>query len=180
MTTEEDNISLRLDSVLYDIDMIEKTGVRTVIPFDPSEMTEEEMKELQALGESMMDEMGFKKAGQEKILGRSCDVWENETLNTKIWIWENLTMKTEVNMMGQFITEAVKIDINARVPADKFKIPAGIDIIEESLDEYAYGDENYDEEDVEGLDSLASEIGKELEKGLNELKGILGGKKKKK
>ena len=180
MTTEESTISIRVDSVHHNIDMIEKTGVRTVIPFDPSELTGEQIKEMEAMGESMMDEMGFKKAGKENILGRSCDVWENETLQTKIWIWENLTMRTEVNMMGQFITEAVNIDVNARIPTGKFEVPSGIEIFEGEPGDFDYEEGEYDSGGADALDSVASELGKELEKGLNELKGILGGKKKKK
>lgn len=176
MSSSENTIEIRVDSVLYVVNMDEKTGVRTVIPFDPSEFTEEQMKEWEEKGKQMMDDLGFEKIGEEKILGKNCEIWEG--LGSKIWIWEGLTLKTEVNMLGQWITEAVKIDLNSRVDKDKFKVPAGIEMTD---DIYGFGDEDMeDSEDIDALDSLASDVGKELEKGLNELKSILGVKKKKK
>ena len=45
---------------------------------------------------------------------------------------------------------------------------------------YAFEDEENIQEAENSLDSLGSELGKELEKSLNDLKGILGVKKKKK
>ena len=177
MTSSENTLEIRKDSILYMIDLEEKTGIRTVIPFDPSEMTEEQMKELEDTGKKMLSDLGFEKIGEEKILGRNCDIWEG--LGTKIWIWENLSLKTEVNMMGQWTTEAVKIDLNSRIDPGKFKVPAGIEMTNE---DYVFGEDGEMDEvgDIDGLDSLASEVGKELEKGLNELKSILGLKKKKK
>lgn len=176
MTNAENTLSLRLDSVVYTINLDEMTGVRMVIPFDPSQMTEKEMKEWEEWGKQMMSDMGFEKTGTGEVLGKKCEIWEG--MGSKVWIWESMTLKTEVNIMGQWITEATKIDLNARIDMDKFKIPEGVELIDQEFDIDQDGDS--DRDDVDALDSLASEIGKELGKSLNELKGILGGKKKKK
>lgn len=173
MTTEEKTLSLRIDSVLYEIDLNEKTGTRTVIPFDPSELTDEEIREWEALGKQMMEDMGFEKVGKEKILGYDCEIWEG--MGTKMWIWDGLSLKSEVNILGQWVSEATKVETNTKISGDKFRIPEGIEIMEEG---YVYEDEDMEEID-DSFDSLGTELGKELEKSINELKGILGVKKKK-
>jgi hypothetical protein len=174
MTTTEKTLNIKLDSVVYSIDLKEKTGTRTVMPWDPSTMTEAEWKEWEEWGKNTMQDMGFKKTGEEKILGHNCDIWEG--LGSKIWMWENMALKTEVNMMGQWLIEATKIDFNTRISQDKFKVPKDIKIV--SYDhEYEAAEHEVQDDDI---DTLASDLEKELEKGLNDLRGILGVKKKKK
>lgn len=179
MKSSENTLSLRLDSIFYEIDLEEKKGYRTILPFYPSQLTEEELNELVETGQQLMDEMGFEKTGEEKILNRNCEIWEG--MGTKVWIWEGLTLKTEFNLMGHWVTEAVRIEINPKISKDKFKVPEGIEISNQDLDFDYNGEEvDIDDDDIDVLDSVATDVGKELEKGLNELRSILGVKKKKK
>jgi len=171
MKTKENTLTIRLDSVIYAIDLDEKTGTRQVIAFDPSKMSEKEMKEWEAWGEEMRKDLGFEKIGEEKILGRMCDIWEG--MGSKIWIWQNLTLKTEVNLMGQWIIEATKIDLNAKVSKDRFKVPGGIEIRD-----LGRTDVELTNEQMDSLNNI--DLGDEFEKGIEDLKGILGIKKKKK
>ncbi len=175
MTTTENILTITLDSIIYNINLEEKTGTRVVMPFDPKNMDEEEWKEWEEWGKQMMDDMGFEKTGEGEILGKKCDIWEG--MGSKTWIWQNLPLKTEVNLMGKWLTEATKIDLNTKVSSAKFKVPDGIKITNE---DFYFGNEG-EEEDIDiKLDTTASDLEKELEKGLNELKSILGVKKKKK
>lgn len=173
MTTTENRLEIRIDSIMYSIDLEEKTGTRVLIPFHPTNMTEQEWKEWEDWGKQMMDDLGFEQTGEGNVLGKKCEIWEG--LGSKIWIWQNLSLKSEVNMMGKWVIEATKVDLKTRINPSKFKIPAGIKMTDVN---YEFGDEEYDT-DIQ-LDSTASDVEKELEKGLNELKSILGVKKKKK
>ena len=168
MTSTENTLTIRQDSIMYTIDLDEKTGTRQIVPFDVSKMSEKEIKEWEEWGKQMREDLGFEKTGEEKILGRKCDIWEG--LGTKIWIWQNLTLKTEVNLLGQWITEATSLDINTRINSRKFDVPDGIEITElgEIISETQ-------------LDSVnTSDLEKELQQGINDFMDILGVKKKKK
>ena len=173
MTTTENTLEIRRDSIMYNIDLEDKTGTRVPIPFNLANMTEKEWEDWEEWGYQMMDDLGFEKTGEGKVLGKKCEIWEG--LGSKVWIWENLPLKTEVNMMGQWVIEATKIDFNTRINPNKFKVPAGIEIMDVNFE---FSDEN-DDVDIQ-LDSSATDLEKELEKGLNDLKSILGVKKKKK
>jgi hypothetical protein len=173
MTSEQKSLSLRLDTVMYSIDLNEMTGTKMVISFDPSKMSKAEQEEWEDWGKDMMDDLGFEKVGKGEVLGRNCEIWEG--MGTKVWIWESLTLKSEVNLMGEWISEATDINLGAKIDDDIFRVPEGVKITDTGI--------SYDEEDAkearEALDTIGTELGKELEKSLNELKGILGGKKKK-
>jgi len=158
-TTTTKELSLILGAVHYTIDLVNKTGVKQTIMADFMEMDEKEVKEMEELGKEMMEGMGFEKTGTEVFLGKKCDIWEG--MGTKSWVWKNLTLKSEVNMMGKMTIEATKIDLNPNIPASKFKVPDGI---------------SFDESDIDDEENMSSE---ELQEGLNQLKGILGTKKKK-
>lgn len=157
-TTRE--LELHLGDEYYSIDLNEKTGTKTIFS-DDFELSKKEVKEYEELGKEMMETMGFEKTGTGTILGKKCDIWEG--MGTKSWIWKNIPLKTEISMMGKSVIEAVKLDINAGVPASKFKIPDGISFEDIEMDK-----ESMNEDDMESL-----------EESLNQLKGLLGTKKKK-
>lgn len=159
MTSRTKELELTLGDEIYSIDLLTNTGVKSTIPV--SDMSEKEMKEWAAIGEQMLEDMGFEKTGQEKILGKTCDVWEG--MGTRSWIWNNLALKTEISMMGKATIEAIDLQVDVAIPASKFKVPDGI-----SFEEAAVSDEEVSEESME-----------ELQESLKQLKGILGTGKKK-
>lgn len=156
-TTKE--LELTLGNVIYSVDLNEMTGTKTILSED-IELDKKEVAEYEELGREMMESMGFEKTGTEKILGKKCEVWEG--LGTKTWIWKNIPLKTEINMMGKSVIVATKLDLGS-VPASKFKVPDGVDfeVVEEDS-EYS------SKEDME-----------DFQESLEQLKGILGTKKKK-
>ena len=174
MTSKQNSLTIRVDTILYSIDLNEMTGTKMTVSFDPSKMSKAEQKEWEEWGKEMMEDLGFEKVGEGKILGKNCEIWEG--MGTKVWVWESLTLKSEVSLMGEWINEATDINLNVKVDKDKFKIPEGVEITDTGI--------SYDEDDAretrEALDTIGTELGKELEKSLEELKGILGVKKKKK
>ena len=118
------------------------------------------------LGEATLDQMGYSKVGTEKILGRTCDVWEGIG---KIWVWKMITLKSSVSAMGvSGIQTATEIQENPSIPKSIFTVPKNIDFIIEvdelETDEYNNDSNNEDvkykatentktEEDVQ-IDSL--------------------------
>lgn len=73
-------------------------------------------------GEKMLESLGGKKTGQDKILGYTCDVWEIP--GGKQWIYKGIPLKLQMTVMGITTTnEAVKAEFNRPVPDKYFKLP---------------------------------------------------------
>lgn len=74
------------------------------------------------VGESMLESMGGKKIGTEKILGYSCDVWE--LLGGKQWIYKGVMLKMEMTTLGiKTVTEASSAKFDVSVADSHFKLP---------------------------------------------------------
>jgi len=63
-----------------------------------------EGQDLTEMGEKMLKQMGGKKIGSEKFLGRPTEIWEIKQMGTKSWIWKGVPLKSELNMMGMKIS----------------------------------------------------------------------------
>eukprot|EP01156_Anaeramoeba_ignava_P008520 Anaeramoba_ignava/a360320_8.p1 GENE.a360320_8~~a360320_8.p1 ORF type:complete len:304 (+),score=47.17 a360320_8:813-1724(+) len=87
-----------------------------VLPQDDEYDTEEDyMAYKNDLGE---------KIGTEKILGRTCDIYQKD--NMKFWIWKEMPLKSEITENGQkFISEVISMEENVKIPASKFELPSG-------------------------------------------------------
>ncbi|MFQ5639444.1 MAG: hypothetical protein ACE5IR_15775 [bacterium] len=95
------------DGVIYTYDYKTKSGTKMENPLKEA-FQKEDMKEV---GKEMMVQMGGKKIGTGKVLGKTCEIWE--TMGVKTWIWNWITLKTVSNMMGMKMTiEATKISEN--------------------------------------------------------------------
>ncbi|MFO7618004.1 MAG: hypothetical protein R6V75_12220 [Bacteroidales bacterium] len=156
-TTETNQQVILMDSVVYTIDLIKKEGVKTKI----QNINEKEIQDWAEEIDSLWKSMGFKKTGKGEILGKQCDIWEG--MSTKVWVWQNFAMKTETTIFGKMVMEATKLDLNASISADKFRIPDGIKMSEETLDMAN-----------PALDTLKNE----LKKGLEDFKSLFDTKKK--
>ncbi len=67
----------------------------------------------------IMNDKNYK--GSEKILGKDCEIYENE--DGRFWIWDNLILKWE----RENRVETVKnIQIDASIPPERYKIPKGV------------------------------------------------------
>ena len=70
----------------------------------------------------------YKKASNVTVAGKNCETFEldDESGKTRFGGWNHITLfvdQTSGDM--KTMTKAVKIEENAKVPAEKFKIPAG-------------------------------------------------------
>ncbi|MCA9407559.1 MAG: hypothetical protein H6755_07900 [Candidatus Omnitrophica bacterium] len=85
----------------------------------------------QYFSEEMLAAMGGKKIKTEKILGKTCDVYEMSDFGSKTWVYKGMPLKYEMNMMGMvFKSEAVKIQENPSIDSKKFELPKDVKIVE--------------------------------------------------
>lgn len=90
---------------------------------------------MKELGRKIMERLGGKKIGNETFFGKNCEVWELTKLKSKVWVYKYIPLKTIMNILGEVTIEAVKIEENASVFADKFAVPKGIEITEQKITE---------------------------------------------
>lgn len=108
--TQENNTATFINfdegGMIYTYDYKKKSGTKMENPLKEAF----ENKDMKEVGKQMMVQMGGKKIGTGKVLGKTCDIWEMANLGTKTWIWNWINLKTESNMMGMKMTiEATKI-----------------------------------------------------------------------
>jgi hypothetical protein len=156
-TTTTKQIMIQKDSVVYTIDTEKKTGVKQTIHIDPKDV-----EKWADTAEEIYTDLGFKKTGEEAILGKPCDIWEG--MSSKIWIWNGLALKTEISIFGKTLIEAKKVDVSGSIDKSKFEIPDGI---------------TWTEANFSTSDPVFDSIGKNIEKGIQDLKDMFGPKKKK-
>jgi hypothetical protein len=114
------------DKWVYSIDMA--NGVANKME-NPVYAMFPEGGDIENLGKKMMEKMGGKKIGSERVKGKDCEIWEIEKMGSKIWIWKSIPIKTVINMMGMNITQiAESIEVDIDIPANMFELPEGIEI----------------------------------------------------
>jgi hypothetical protein len=95
-------------------------------------------------GIKMLESMGGKKIGKEKILGYDCDVWQIP--GGKQWIYKGIPLKLEMNMMGiTTTTVATEAKFNINVPDKYFSLP---DYPVQQIEDFQ-SDEEYEAEQKE-------------------------------
>lgn len=156
-TTKSNQVVIQKDSVMYTIDLLKKTGVKQTIHIDPKDA-----EKWTKSAEEAWTDMGFKKTGEDVLLGKKCEIWEG--MSSKIWVWQNFALKTEMNLFGKTLIEAKKIEIGGTIDQSKFQIPDGISMTETTFN---------------ASDPVLDSLGSDLKKGLNDLKDMFGPKKKK-
>lgn len=78
--------------------------------------------DMSAKGKEMMQKMGGKMLGTDKVLGYECEVWE--LMGVKQCIYKGVTLKIESNMMGMKNVEiATEAEFDISVDEDDFKLP---------------------------------------------------------
>ena len=126
ITQKTNTLTLLDGTLMYNIDLDKRTGTKTENPMFAS-LSDKSGKDMTKMGEEMLEGMGGKKIGSEKILGKLADIWEVKSMSTKTWIWMGLTLKVVMSMMGMESTSiAVELIENVKNPEDKMKIPADI------------------------------------------------------
>lgn len=85
---------------------------------------------------AMMAKIGGQKIGEEKMNGFSCEVWEIKDVGTRTWYWKWIPLKMVITMGGAQITiVATKVTEGADIQKNKFLIPAGIQFMDQDINE---------------------------------------------
>lgn len=92
------------------------------------------------------EKKALKESGKEKVTGKQCKIY---TINlgeldpsagnakTKLWIWDGLILKEAIDL-GESMkleTEVISFETDVNVPAEKFKVPEGIEVVDKTADE---------------------------------------------
>ena len=126
--TKEETLDINDGDWWYSIDLKAKTGTKG---------NSKAIKDMAVSIGSMMniDEKGLREfveknggkiIGNESFLGKDCLVYE--MMGTKQWMYKGIVLKA---VMGEItMIEAIKIEEDVNIPAERFNIPEGITITE--------------------------------------------------
>lgn len=123
-------ITIYGDDCSYTVDLVKKTATKSSSKDNPYNI------DFERLAQEAEKEWKIQKEGSETLLGRECIKYSitnirNSSMNGFFWVWKGIPFKTEMNMIGtKMVLEAQKIDENVSIPADKFIIPADVEILE--------------------------------------------------
>ncbi len=108
-------ILIGADMITMDMDEKEAVKMHNPLAFylaDPS-------RDWEKTAEKFLIKMGYKKTGQETILGKQCDIWKHG--GDRIWTWKGLSLKSK---HGKNIETATSIKIDKDIAQSKFEVPA--------------------------------------------------------
>ncbi|MEI6766098.1 MAG: hypothetical protein WCM76_10675 [Bacteroidota bacterium] len=130
MGMKSQTIALQDGDYMYTIDMKTKTGTKTKL-----EKSGPDNVNFQQLTDEVIKKFNIKKAGTGEVAGRTCEKFTMEVADSKMtgtyFIWKGIPLKTEASIGGISVSmEVTRIDENAAIAAEKFKIPAGVKIVE--------------------------------------------------
>lgn len=142
-TTEAEEMTIMHGAEVFSIDLKTKTATRVINPI----LEENPGADWEEIAEDMVKKMGFKKVGNETILGKNCEVYEGMG---KIWIWKGLNLKTETKGMGMDATlTATDVNLGVSIPSKKFEVPSDVKITDGiSLDPNGMGNDEEIPEDM--------------------------------
>ncbi|KAF0201175.1 MAG: hypothetical protein FD170_2941 [Bacteroidetes bacterium] len=130
----DNSLMIMKDGYSYIINLKDKTGFKSKDGELEDDPTDVMMPEDDVTFRQMIEADGGKITGNEIFLGRDCIVVEitqaddsEEPQLTKMWYYKGIMLK----MQNSSVTmEAVKFEENANIPADKFEVPADINMSE--------------------------------------------------
>ena len=133
LAQEEHELTISDGKWVYTIDLPTGTGVREESPLLARYANRLESTGTLTLGDELMEDIGGYKAGNNKILGRTCQIWLVPETHSQYCLWNNIPLLTIVRRRGvELITEAVRIDEHVSVRDDIFTIPDNVTITEQA------------------------------------------------
>jgi len=113
------------------VDLDSKRGSRITNNLMTTIIDRTSSRDMEEAGQKILKSMGGKRVGEESVLGKSCQVWEIQSLKTKTWVWKNIGLKSESGFGGMTTKiTAVRVEENVKIPEEKFRVPEGIPITE--------------------------------------------------
>ncbi|NOZ09192.1 MAG: hypothetical protein GXO91_10035, partial [FCB group bacterium] len=131
-SAKKSNTLMLMDETwIYNIDLINKTGTKTMNPVHAPIPVRQEFKDMITLNHENMRKMGGKLIGEEEFLKKKCEVWEIKALHSKTWIWNGIILRSIVNTMGmKQEVRAVKLQENVNIPPEKLTLPKELKLTE--------------------------------------------------
>ena len=90
-----------------------------------------------ALTDEQKEKYKYQELGEETFLDRPCkkvslELTEmGQTFQATLWLWKGIPLKTETQVGGMTVVEeAVEVQENVEVPAEKFTVPEGFTVSE--------------------------------------------------
>jgi hypothetical protein len=131
ITQEQNTLTLTEGELIYNINLDQRSGTKTVNPLFKQVLAQTPDKDLANLGLRMLERMGGVKIGAEEVAGKHCEVWEVGDLQSKSWLWKTVPLKTQAKLGGlEVVKTATKFEEGAKIPEDRFAVPAGIKLSE--------------------------------------------------
>lgn len=128
-TEEKDMCTVLVKDKFWVADYIGGTGTNGTMPYYQNaqdfagDMTEQEQQDF---ADELLEQLGGKKLGIEKLGDYTCEVIK--LMGAKSWIYKGVPLKTEAKIMGIEANEKfVDFDSNAKVTSSKFNPPTGVD-----------------------------------------------------
>jgi len=128
------------------------------------EMTGNDMS---AAGKEILESMGGKMAGHKTMLGKTCEVWQVNTMgNTTLLVYKSIPLSTQVKVMG-FTTseEATAFKEGVTTSESDFNLPQGVTLSESNynndmggmMEEYGSGMTDQDKNSLEKMQKMTYE-----------------------
>ena len=109
------------EATLYKVDFNKKTILRTQVPALGMMMGMGD-EEMHTKGQKMMEKMGAKPLGTDKVLGYECEVWS--LMGTKQCLYKGIPLKVESNIMGiKSLEIATKAQFELSIDQSIYKLP---------------------------------------------------------
>jgi hypothetical protein len=133
-SSQDKTVDIFKDGWAYHIDLKTNTGTKTRYEDMIKQMGHDSKKQtFQDFSESMLTAMGAEKSGQDKVLGKTCQVY-SAAMGYSVCVWKGIPLRYEVSIMGiNFASQAVKIQTDVTVDSKHFEIPQSAKIREEQV-----------------------------------------------
>lgn len=131
--SETSSSEINKDGYIYKIDWQKKTGTKTKSYSALGAAAG--MPDPKTLTDDLRNKYQYKDLGKKEIMGKECQGVSMVFAGMKMeaWVWNNIALRIySYTKDGSLMMEinAVKIEENVSIPADKFEIPADIVITE--------------------------------------------------
>lgn len=137
MTQTDNSVDIIDGDWLYTYKQGESQANKTNYTEVMKQMTGSQQSQPREFSEAMIKQWGGKKIGTERILGKKCEIYQFSMMGDyKVWLYKKtIPLKMEVNaMMVNIVSEAKEFKENARIDSSKFRLPSGMQIVEQNVD----------------------------------------------
>lgn len=133
-TVRKHTVVLRIDSVVYTLDVDRRTMRRSTVS---ASGTGERFMHVSGLSSADLAAMHVRRRGVDTLLGVPCDVLVIDDANNKVYgtyhVWRDIPLRIDMHVQGMWLrTLPIAIDTTAALDASLFAVPSGFALIPES------------------------------------------------